>query len=64
MIRKIARNYFFSDNEINNILVATLKAKDIPAPEYVGNASTTRWTKEPNGIRVEWTDHDNDIEIS
>lgn len=62
MNRKIARSYFFSDNEINNILVAHLKTKDIPAPEYVGNAGTTQWTKEKNGVRVEWTDSD-DVEI-
>lgn len=63
MNRKIARSYFFSDNEVNNILMAALRAKDIPAPGYIDNAGTTKWTKEPMGIRVEWTDEDNDVEF-
>jgi len=58
MQRKIVRNYFFSDNEINNALLAMLKVRDMPAPDYAGNAGTTRWTKEPNGVRVEWVDEE------
>ena len=60
MNRQIIRSYFFTDNEINNILY--LKTKDIPAPEYVGNAGTTTWHKEKTGVRVEWTEKD-DVEI-
>lgn len=58
MNRRVVRSYFFTDNEVNSALIDMLKAKDIPAPDYVGNAGTTKWTKEPNGIRVEWIAED------
>ncbi len=58
MNRKIIRNYFFSDNEVNEAIVAMLKSKDMQVPQYVGNAGTTKWTKEPKGIRVEWSEED------
>jgi hypothetical protein len=58
MERKIVRTYAFSDQEVNEALIAWLKSKDIQAPSYVGNTPCTKWIKEPKGIRVEWTDAD------
>lgn len=58
MNRKIVRTYFFTNNEVHEAIVAMLKAKDMPIPQYVGNAGTTKWTDEPKGVRVEWIDED------
>lgn len=58
MERKIVRTYAFSDREVNEALIAFLKAKDMQAPSYVADTPTTKWIKEPMGIRVEWTDED------
>lgn len=59
MNRRIFRTYTWSKNEVAEALCAQLRAKDIPAPTYVGNAGTTRWTPMPDGsMTVEWTDED------
>lgn len=59
MNRKIIRTYTWSKNEVAEALVAQLKARDVPAPTYVGNAGTTKWTPMADGsITVEWTDQD------
>lgn len=59
MIRKIARSYTWSRQEVAEALCAQLRAKDIPAPMYVGNAGGTKWTPMADGsMTVEWTDED------
>lgn len=59
MNRRISRTYTWTKNEVAEALVAQLRAKDIPAPQYVGNAGTTKWTPSPDGsMTVEWTDED------
>lgn len=62
MNRKLVRDYFFSDREVCEALIAALKVKDIPAPQYVGDTPDTTWTKESNGIRVQWTD-EGDVDL-
>ncbi|WP_398480911.1 hypothetical protein [Tardiphaga sp.] len=62
MNRKIVRTYKFSDREVNEALIAMLKARDIQAPQYVGETPCTTWIKEPDGIRVEWSD-ETDLDI-
>lgn len=56
MDRRIERRYFFSEREIREILVAHLKAKDVPAPDYVGDTPTCKWENDPLGVYVTWTD--------
>jgi hypothetical protein len=59
MIRKIARTYTWTNKEVAEALIAQLRAKDIPTPQYVGNAGTTKWTPMADGsMTVEWTDED------
>lgn len=59
MNRRISRTYTWTKNEVAEALCAQLRAKDIPAPQYVGNAGTTKWTSMANGsMTVEWTDED------
>jgi hypothetical protein len=59
MVRKIERTYSLSDREVNEAILAWLKAKDMPVPGYVGDTPTCKWIKEPSGIRIEWTDEGN-----
>lgn len=56
MKRRIHRSYFFADSEVNEAIVAYLRAKDLPCPEYVGNAGTTKWSKSDKGLTVEWVE--------
>lgn len=56
MVRKIERSYAFSDREIREALLAWLKVKDIPAPQYIGDTPNCKWIKEDAGLRVEWTE--------
>lgn len=56
MERKVVRTYAFPDRDVREILVAYLKSKDMPAPSYVGDTPTCKWTKDPEGVRVEWTE--------
>ncbi len=58
MERRIVRSYSFTDRDVREALIAWLKAKDMPAPIYVGDADTTKWKTEPAGISVEWTEQD------
>jgi hypothetical protein len=59
MNRKIIRTYTWSKNEVAEALIAQLKARDVPSPQYVGNAGTTKWTPMADGsMSVEWTDED------
>jgi hypothetical protein len=47
-----------STREIREAILAWLKARDMPSPGYVGDTDTVRWTDEPAGVRVEWTEQD------
>jgi hypothetical protein len=58
MMRKLVGTYSFSDREIREALIKSLKANDRPAPQYVGDTPTCKWTKEVAGLTVEWTDED------
>ena len=59
MNRRIIRTYTWTKNEVAEALCAQLRERDIPAPVYVGNAGTTKWTPMADGsITVEWTDED------
>jgi hypothetical protein len=56
MNRRIVRSYYWTTHEVAVALVAQLKLKDVPAPEYVGDTKTTKWIIDSSGVRVEWTD--------
>jgi hypothetical protein len=56
MVRKISRVYELSDREVNEAILAHLRIKDMPVPQYVGDTPTVKWIKQPNGIRIEWTE--------
>jgi len=43
---------------VNEALVEDLKARGLPAPQYVGSTDSTKWFKEADGIRVEWSEAD------
>ena len=59
MMRKISRSYTWSRQEVAEALCQQLRARDIPAPTYVGNAGTTKWTPMADGsMMVEWTEED------
>lgn len=59
MNRKIFRTYTWTKNEVAEALIAQLRVRDIPTPQYVGNAGTTKWTPMADGsMTVEWTDED------
>lgn len=46
----------FTSREVAEILICHLKAKDIPAPAYVGNTDTGTWEINDDGsVRVEWS---------
>lgn len=57
MMRTVVRTYTWDKREVAEALIAQLKAKDIPAPGYVGDTKDTKWTTDSaGGITVEWTD--------
>lgn len=58
MNRKLDRSYYFNAREVAEIVIAHLRAKDIPAPGYVGDTPTCKWVIDDQGIRVTWTDED------
>lgn len=58
MERLIQRTYSFNDREIREALIAWLKSKDMPAPNYVGDTPDCKWVKETAGLRVEWFEQD------
>lgn len=58
------RTYSFTSREVAEILISHLKAKDIPAPAYVGNTDTCTWEINDDGsVRVEWSEND-DIDLT
>lgn len=58
MKRTINRVYAFTDREVNEVLIEHLKSRELPAPQYIGSTDSTKWFKEADGIRVEWTEED------
>lgn len=62
MNRQINRSYFFTDRDVNEALIHWIKTRDLPQPEYIGNAGKTKWTKESGGVRVEWSEED-EVEV-
>lgn len=64
MTRTIERTYTFSQREVREAILAALKAKDIPCPQYVGNTDTCTWRDlEDGSVVVAWTDT-GEIELS
>jgi len=53
---EITRRYSFTQRDVYEALVAWLKSQDIQQPIYVGDAETTRWFWNADGIKVEWTE--------
>jgi len=43
---------------VNESLVEDLKAKGLPASQCVGCTDSTKWLKEADGIRIEWSEAD------
>lgn len=63
MNRKLVRSYSFDEREVHEALIGALRAKDIPAPQYVADTPTTKWSRQSDGrILVEWTD-DDDVQL-
>ncbi len=59
MNRRIIRTYTWSRQEVAEALCQQLRSRDIPAPTYIGNAGTTKWTPMADGsMTVEWTEED------
>jgi len=59
MVRVIERTYTLTPRDVNEAIVAWLKAKNLPEPEYVGSAGTTKWTRLDDGsVKVEWIEKD------
>jgi hypothetical protein len=58
MIRKIERTYVWSHREVAEALIQQLRAKDIPAPQYVADTNNTKWEFGASGVTVEWADED------
>lgn len=58
MKRIINRVYEIPQRDINEAILQWLRSKDRPVPQYVGNAGTTKWIPQPNGVRIEWTEED------
>ncbi len=58
MKRTIQRSYEIAQHDINEAILIWLKSKDMPVPMYVGNAGGVKWTPQPNGMKIEWTEED------
>lgn len=58
MKRTIQRSYEIAQHDINEAIIQWLRMKDMPVPMYVGNAGNTKWTPQPNGMKIEWTEED------
>jgi len=57
MVRRIDRSYTFTEREVAEALIAWLKSKDMPAPQYVADTPCTKWRRlDGGGLSVEWTD--------
>ena len=58
MQRKIVRSYSMHDRDVHEAIIAWLKSRDMPAPQYVADTPCTKWIKEPAGLTIEWTVED------
>ncbi len=56
MQKKVTRSYELHDRDIREAIIAWLRAKDLPAPIYVGDTPDCKWIKRVEGIGVEWTE--------
>lgn len=56
MMRTIVRTYTWDPREVAEALIAQLRAKDIPPPDFVADTNDTKWTMGSDGVTVEWTD--------
>jgi hypothetical protein len=59
MNRCIKRSYAFTRQEVREVLVWWMKAKDLQAPQYIGDTDTTCWSMtDDGGVLVEWSADD------
>lgn len=58
MNRRLDRRYRFTASEVNEIIIAHLRSKDIPAPQYVATNPHCIWVMDTDGVEVSWTDED------
>jgi len=56
MKRSINRVYELDERDVCEAIVAYLKAKDLPAPQYVATTKDTIWTHQPLAVKIEWTE--------
>lgn len=61
MKRNIERTYSLSRAEVHEAVVAWLKSKNVPAPDYIGNTPTCQWSDENEGeLKVNWIEQANE----
>lgn len=56
MVRTVQRRYEIEGREVHEAIVAWLKSKNAPAPEYVGCTPTCSWEWGDDSITVSWTE--------
>jgi hypothetical protein len=58
MTRKIERTYTLTERDVREAILAWLKSKDLPAPDYVGNTDTVEWATDNGNTVLRWFEQD------